>query len=105
MITVYVTIGNSDDKLTQSGWSTFVRRVDKVIEKAAGRIHFSGYSNPVAPWQNACWSFDLEEIQAAELRASLAMLARQCGQRAIAWAVGTNDMIWGTREEDDQVAA
>lgn len=57
--TVVVQLGNSDDKLSQSAWSSFINEVRKIISDFAEHTHFSGGSNWSAPWQNACWVIDL----------------------------------------------
>jgi hypothetical protein len=83
--TVYVTIGNSDDKLTQSDWATFHGAVDNVIRRAAHRIHGAWVSPSTDPWQNACWCIELVE-GVVWLRGQLANLAKAYEQDSIAWA-------------------
>jgi len=91
--TVYVSIGNSDDKLSQNQWHAYCRAVDQVFEYAAryvgSTVHGRWYSLPNEQWQNACWciefSADMAEI-VGEYRAELTRLAGVFGQESIAWA-------------------
>ncbi len=97
MITVYLTIGNSDDKLSQAAWSAYCDDVTYVVNAAArdgGRVHAACFSSPTVPWQNAIWCVELDDGRAAVLRRALALLARRYRQDSIAWAqVDQVDMI------------
>lgn len=55
MTTISILIGNSDDKLKQSEWSEYIQAVQMIIASLEYPIHFHGYSQGDAPWQNACW--------------------------------------------------
>lgn len=88
---VYISIGNSDDKLSQAEWSTFVSQVDRYIESATdghdGEVHGRWFSASDAPWQNACWcvEFHADDV-ASTLRGRLPVVAASFGQDSIAWA-------------------
>lgn len=84
---VYVSIGNSDDKLTQSEWAQFVSRTTSLVEGAA-LIHGRWLSEPSSAYQNACWCIDVhDEPNGVEwLRGALARLAADFRQDSIAWA-------------------
>lgn len=90
--TIYVTIGNSDDKLTQAEWAQFFADVDDVIRGFAATVHGSWHSLPASPWQNACWCFELlpavgmQEYDADRLKKQLHVLAKHNRQNSIAWA-------------------
>lgn len=90
MITAYVTIGNSDDKLPQAAWSAFCDDVTDVVnacaQRGAGRVHAACFSMPSVPWQNAVWSLEAEDDAAAALRDALRRLAHRYQQESIAWA-------------------
>jgi hypothetical protein len=97
-LTVYISIGNSDDQLTQLEWAQFADSVDRAVSRAAHyegvHVHGRWYSLPTEPWQNACWclEFDRELIQAGhvdQFRNTLAALARDARQDSIAWAETT----------------
>lgn len=91
--TVSVLIGNSDDKLPQSSWSTFVEWTDKAINEYCDGVHFMGYSNPAAKWQNACWVFTITEEREPELKAVLRKLRDKWGQDSIAYVVGKTEFL------------
>lgn len=86
MITVYVSIGNSDDKLSQICWSAFCDDVAYLINSRATHVHAACFSASAAPWQNAIWCLELPEDQAPQLQAGLSRLARRYRQDSIAWA-------------------
>src|ERR1051326_6639431 len=103
-VTVYVSCGNSDDKLSQHEWSNFVAAVDRTFEQAAryqgSRVHGRWYSLPTEPWQNACWCIEfLDETAMAGIidayRAELARLAGVFRQDSIAWAVAPTTEFLG----------
>lgn len=84
--TVYVSIGNSDDKLTQADWSNFVTSVEQRVKFRAHVVHGSWRSLPDDPWQNACWCFEISSLAADWLMGDLKLLACGYGQDSIAWA-------------------
>lgn len=94
MATVYISIGNSDGKLSQADWSSYVRDVDRAFEASVryegARVHGRWYSLPTEPWQNACWCAewheDLEHVVEA-LKRKLAAIAGDYRQDSIAWAI------------------
>ena len=91
---VYISIGNSDDKLSQADWSSYVRDVDRAFEASlryvgGARVHGRWYSLPHEPWQNACWCADWDENLAHvvdALKRKLASIAGAYRQESIAWA-------------------
>lgn len=85
-ITVYVSIGNSDDKLTQAEWSRFVADVRGDIICAGGAFLGSWVSPSSDPWQNACWCFTIVPGVRDRLRECLASRGREFRQDAVAWA-------------------
>jgi len=85
---VYISIGNSDDKLTQLEWAQFQDEVDQLVMANVARTHGRWVSLATDPWQNACWCVELMPTAAwtAVLRAGLAELAQRWRQDSIAWA-------------------
>lgn len=96
---VYITIGNTDDKLTQGEWSEFVGAVGVAVSRVSGlpggAIHGAWHSLPDRPWQNACWCIDLPTAAAHVdmLRMRLGQLARKYRQDSIAWSVAETEFI------------
>ena len=85
-MTVYASIGNSDDKLTQAEWCAFTLSFVNTIKLLAERILGEWYSAPKSPWQNACVGFIVSEQNAPFLKSKLADLAPRYRQDSIAWA-------------------
>jgi hypothetical protein len=104
---VYISIGNSDDKLTQAEWSEFYRRVDAAVR--GGAVHGAWVSGSASAWQNACWCIEFEPTamvvtragdectRLEALRAGLARLAGEYNQDSIAWAVADTEFIQASK--------
>jgi hypothetical protein len=88
---VYVSIGNSDDRLTQAEWSAFCWQVDNLFHDV--EKHGAWYSLPAAPWQNACWCVELAIGYVDDLQAALRSLARDYRQTSVAWAVAETEFL------------
>lgn len=92
-LTVYASIGNSDDKLTQAQWAEFHEIFAALIRKAADRVYGDWHSLPNSPWQNACLAFEIGAQSAARLKAALADLAAEYRQDCVAWAVAATEFV------------
>ena len=75
MKTITIQIGNSDNKLTQIEWADFIRRTNEALSLIDLEIHFSGFSRPDAPWQNAAWVIVCHESKIPLIRRNLSSLA------------------------------
>ncbi len=95
MITVSVLIGNSDNKLSQERWASFISSVGVLVTARYQRVFFQGFSAPAAPWQNACWVFEADETTIPSLRDGLASLACAFEQDSIALVVGKTELVSG----------
>lgn len=87
-MTVVIQIGNSDDRLSQFEWSRFILKTESFIHRRADIVHFSGFSTPAAPWQNACWLFILDSNESAQLWDDMKTLCVEFKQNSIAWTEG-----------------
>ena len=87
VVTAYITIGNSDDKLSQAEWARFISDVQRAIATWGGRVYFEGFARPDVPFQNACFcaAFDHDHIGA--LRMNLRKVRELYRQDSIAFAV------------------
>lgn len=94
-LTVYASIGNSDDKLTQAQWAQFHEIFAALIRKSADRVHGDWHSLPNSRWQNACIAFETTAENAERLKAALTDLAAQFAQDSIAWAETTGTQFLG----------
>jgi hypothetical protein len=92
-VTVYVSIGNSDDKLTQKEWADYLFEVDHSVMGHAAEVHGQWFSSPRSPFQNAGWCFEIGPEAAGSLRRSLARHAGRFRQDSIAWAEAQTTFI------------
>lgn len=99
LLSVCVTIGNSDDKLSQLDWSNFTYLVDHHVENTAWEIHFRGFTPSQSRYQTAAWTFTIRKQETPTLRAGLAMLADKFKQDSIAWMSGPVEFI---KPEEDR---
>jgi hypothetical protein len=85
---VYISIGNSDDKLTQNEWSSFYAATDLVVRRGAHQVHGAWVSPATDPWQNACWCIETmpDPASVEHLKMRLAETAATFRQDSIAWA-------------------
>jgi hypothetical protein len=97
VLTVYISIGNSDDKLTQREWSAFAAYVRGDVRRMAHRVHGDWASLPFAPWQNACWCIEIEPERVGQLRTALREATRLYRQDSIAWAEAQTTFIGPTK--------
>lgn len=101
MGTVYATIGNSDDKLSQAQWFRFTGEFVETIRIQADEIHGVWWSAPDTPWQNCCVGFSIKDevpegttdedrgkTRLRLLQESLTKLREFYGQEAVAWVQG-----------------
>lgn len=94
-MSVYISIGNSDDRLSQAEWSAFVGDVNEAIGSYAIERHGKWMSLPHSPWQNACWCVEVSDKAKLFLRDALARLATKYRQDSIAWAVAETEFLSG----------
>lgn len=83
---VYISIGNSDDKLSQKHWAEFAQEVADTINDQVMVIHGQWVSPSTSPYQNACWCAEMTDTDARVLKPALIDLAGRYQQDSIAWA-------------------
>lgn len=87
-VTVYICIGNSDDKLTQEEWSDFIKDIRAFVIRQADHVWGEWFSAPDSRYQNACWGVEFSsEDDAAFARSQATRVRKQYGQDSVAWAV------------------
>lgn len=92
--TVYISIGNSDDKLSQAQWSRFALELAAEVVSLSARTHGAWFSQPVSPWQNACWCVEFaSEAQEMTAKETVAEIGQRFGQESIAWATAQTEFI------------
>lgn len=80
----YITIGNSDDKLEQHEWSSFIRELKGTLADYRGRTYDEWYSAPDSMWQNMCICREIHRADLDLLRAALRALRRFYRQDSVA---------------------
>jgi hypothetical protein len=95
VLTIYASIGNSDDKLSQHEWSVYVRSFVNTVHRYVrpGQVHGIWHSFPDDPYQNACICFEATPEQAADVRRDLEELRQLHRQDSIAWATAQTEFI------------
>lgn len=97
MQTITVQLGNSDDKLTQVQWAHCVAEAREQIDAHVKQVHFFGFSEPAATWQNAACVAEIPEENIKSLKNALRNVANAWGQDCIAWTEGETEMLSGTK--------
>jgi hypothetical protein len=100
--TAVIQIGNSDDKLSQHGWSEFVDSVNTAISDHYAKIYFASGSQSDSPWQNYCYVIEIDSSRIYSMKCNLSEIARNFNQESIAWMEGYNEMILGNSSPNDQ---
>ena len=63
----YISIGNTDNKLTQQDWAQFCAEVSQFVNKNYFTIFGEWYSLPNSPYQNACWAINVTSPENLEM--------------------------------------
>lgn len=86
-----ITIGNSDNKLTQKRWSSFASHINDIVGQFADTVYFAGASNSTSEWQNACWVFECDDE--SDLTTYLVTAASLYNQDSIALTRGETELV------------
>lgn len=101
-VNILVSIGNSDDKLSQREWSRFIEDARHAIYYAVqaavalpAAVHGEWFSAPDSPWQNANWCVELVpgSLTYNGLRRAMQELCKQYRQDSIAWTEGPVEFL------------
>lgn len=92
MQTVYVSIGNSDGKLTPRQWAHFWHETNEWLQDWA-EVHGQWHSLPTMIWVNACWRVEVLEDQEQDLKLGLEALAKKYNQNSISYAVAKTEFL------------
>jgi hypothetical protein len=91
---VVVSIGNTDNKLTQKEWSDFVAEVNEEIERREVQVHFFGGSPNWTPWQNVAWILEINDVALAQRFLGEVQRIRAKYRQDSAWVlVGKGEMV------------
>lgn len=86
-----IQIGNTDNKLTQYEWATFVSEVNTLVNQN-GRVHFFGSPPSWAIWQNCCWVVECTPEQISFVKYWLGQIKVKYKQESIAVITGNVEM-------------
>jgi hypothetical protein len=89
--TIYITIGNSDDKLTQVRWSEFCKQLNDYTLQFTR--HGAWSSDTWSPYQNACFCIEVPNSEVSPLRSYLKYLAAMYNQDSIAMAIAEMEFL------------
>ncbi len=88
-----ILIGNTDNRLIQQEWASFVDDVRRCVERHALEVHFSGTSPGDSRRQNACFVASMESSAQEPLSKQLESLRVKYRQEGIAMVVGQTQYI------------
>jgi len=91
--TVYVSIGNSDNKLPQAEWYYFACEVKIVAEMYSRAWHGTWSSETLSAYQNAVFCFEVHPAHVETAKDRLRELATRYGQDSIAWAEAETEFL------------
>ena len=91
-VTIAIQIGNSDDKLTQEQWSSFVGRINLILQGYT-KVHFFGGSQNWVVWQNVAWMVNCPADFVSILKESIASVGKEYNQDSVAWLQGITEFI------------
>lgn len=88
---MYITIGNSDDKLSQSQWADYQCKLLEIVDEFQKQIHGIWYSAPRSPYQNMCVCVEVDDTDG--LVKALRGLCRDFNQDSIALYHGSVTLV------------
>ena len=88
-----ISIGNSDNKLTQVEWSLFVQDVEAAIKRSQAGVHFFGGAANWMPWQNVAWILDVEGVDVGALAREITCIREQYKQYSAWVMIGEGRLI------------
>ena len=93
MIEIVVSIGNTDNKLTQQQWAEYVQRVGDELERYEERRHFFGGSENWRRWQNVVWLAIVDAEDVDRLTNKLIRIRKDYHQDSIYIMVGEGKLV------------
>jgi len=81
---VAILLGNSDDKLSQREWMSFIKEVRGVVGKHCDDVFFDGGTAVDSPWQSACIVASIYPVDKEGLLSDLTEVRRKYLQDSIA---------------------
>lgn len=94
-VTVFVSIGNVEDRLVQRQWSAFHAEVSEMLARAGAAFQGEWHSAPTAQWQTAAWCVDVKQGVVQKLKGELAVIGAKYGVGMVAWSEVASAVILG----------
>lgn len=93
--TVYVSIGNTDGRLSLEEWAQFFRETNDLMTgvKFINQVYGVWHSLPGQPYMNACWAVRVSAVNINPLREALRQLAKKFRQESIAFSYAHEDFV------------
>lgn len=93
-MTLYITIGNTDNKLDQQCWHTFTQHLYSLMLFHCHTIHGEFHTQSNTPYQSCCMSGELnEELDLENIENSVSILARNFNQDSIAMSISETKLV------------
>lgn len=94
MTTVYVSIGNTDGKLSHAEWAEYHALATELLTATVTTaVYGAWHSLPATPYVNACWAVEVPLIHVVVLKGALRKLAARFRQDSIAWAEARTEFL------------
>jgi hypothetical protein len=90
---VCIQAGNTDNKLTQQEWASFVEHINATLAIHQQGRYFFGGSETYAPWQNVCFVCEVDPTCLNALKTDLAQVRASYKQDSIAMLSGKTEFI------------
>ena len=91
--TCVILIGNSDNKLTQQEWHSFVIDIKNLIWVLEKETHFIGSSEPFSEYQSACFVLTCLQENIEQLKLRLKQIKKRYNQNFIAFIQTDTEML------------
>lgn len=85
MIKVYITIDNSNSKLTRGQWCNLYVDINNAIHKYAVLVLGEWLSEATSSYQDACWCVHVDTSNVGELKRVLKDIASRYQHSSVAW--------------------
>jgi hypothetical protein len=93
--TVFVSIGNVEDRLVQRQWAAFHADVTEMLARSGATFQGEWHSPPTAQWQTACWCVDVAPGVVDRLKGQLGVVGAKYGVGMVAWSEVASAVILG----------
>lgn len=91
-LTVFASIKNDGDLLSQPRWHAMQLKVRQRIMNYAGPVHGEWFTAPISPYQGMCLSFEVTGTAAETLKAELRKAAADFGV-SVKWSEALTEFL------------